>query len=67
MRPILRPLTLRILWAKQSGAEEFVENSLRDPGLAPDQAGIQVELRRTTIPAPGPGIVRGSVTENLYR
>ncbi len=28
---------------------------------------VYVEARRSTMPAPGSGIVRGKVTENLYR
>lgn len=60
------PVDMGMLGAERSGTEESVENWLSERRLAGVSARAQVGSRHSTMPAPGPGTVRGSVTENLY-
>ena len=64
---MVRPVTLGMLGARPSGPQESVVNSLSERRLVGILARAQVGSRRSTMPAPGLGTVRGSVTENLYR
>lgn len=68
---MVRPVTLGMLGAKPSGTEELVENSLSERRLRSSTGGHgsnptgvlardQVGSRRSTMPAPGLGMVRGS-------